>query len=87
MSSITIPGLTAPQAAALEALFVQDLPGGGLAHIAPKAARALIEKGLAEQAWIPIGKGRCFMQYRLTLAGHKAYREACRDVEIVGDAP
>lgn len=71
-----IPGLSKDEHAAVEAMFAQDLPGGGLANVRPAVGRSLESKGFAERSEVVLGDGRMAVKvpaYHLTQAGHLAY--------------
>lgn len=72
-----IEGLTQAQHDAVEALFAQDLPGGDLASLHPRVAKALVSEGLAEvrNVTLPGRPPVTVKAHRLTLTGHFLYCE------------
>jgi len=77
---VLVPGLSKAESIALEALFVQDLPGENAAAIGRKVGKALVAKGYAEPAHFTIGTGPLAVKvgtFTITIAGHMAYCEAC----------
>lgn len=82
------PLLTKSQLAALEALFVQELPNAGRARIHPATGAALVKKGLAEDIvfTIPSRLGQVKVKaWKLTIAGHYLYCSSCREQNSPGD--
>jgi len=83
--TITIPNLSAAETEALEAMFVQELPGAEPVRISKKLGNALVAKGFAEPAELVFRSGLAKVRvqtWKISWAGHMAYCEACRDVEI-----
>jgi hypothetical protein len=78
--TVSVPGLSAEESAALEALFTQDLPGERAASVKPKLGRSLVAKGYADPAELVIGRGALAAKvktFKITLAGSLAYCAAC----------
>lgn len=76
-------GLTAEESAALEQLFVQDLPGEKAASINKKVGKSLEKKGYAEPSTIVFKTALGDLKvdtWHITIAGHLAYCSACPEV-------
>lgn len=79
-----VSGLTAKESAALEELFIQDLPEQKPASISKKVGNSLVKKGMASKTHFWLGAGPMSVKietYCISIRGHMAYCQACPPID------